>query len=105
MRPLKRRSRAIALIAAGLAASILIAAPPAAADRSQARSMVISTYGIVAAEQPLAARAGTAILEKGGNAIDAAVAANRPAEPYARNSDFRATMARRRRRPLQHGVL
>jgi gamma-glutamyltranspeptidase / glutathione hydrolase len=76
MRPLKRRWRAIALIAASLATSILIIVPPAAADRSQARSMVISQYGIVAAEQPLAARAGTAILEKGGNAIDAAVAAN-----------------------------
>ena len=31
---------------------------------------------VVAAEQPIAARAGTAILEAGGNAIDAAVAAN-----------------------------
>jgi gamma-glutamyltranspeptidase/glutathione hydrolase len=76
MRHLKRRSRAVALIAACLAASALFAAPPASADRSQARSMVISQYGIVAAEQPLAARAGTAVLEKGGNAIDAAVAAN-----------------------------
>jgi gamma-glutamyltranspeptidase/glutathione hydrolase len=76
MRLLMRRPRAIASIAAGLAASILFIAPPAAADRSQARSMVISQYGIVAAEQPLAARAGTAVLEKGGNAIDAAVAAN-----------------------------
>jgi len=38
--------------------------------------MVISQYGIVAAEQPIAARAGTAVLESGGNAIDAAVAAN-----------------------------
>jgi gamma-glutamyltranspeptidase/glutathione hydrolase len=76
MRPLKRRLRAVALIAAVCAASVLVAAPPAAADRSQARSMVISQYGIVAAEQPLAARAGTAVLEKGGNAVDAAVAAN-----------------------------
>ncbi len=50
--------------------------PLAAADRTQARSMVISQYGIVAAEHPLAARAGTALLEKGGDAIDAAVAAN-----------------------------
>lgn len=33
-------------------------------------------YGIVAASQPLAARAGTLILERGGNAIDAAIAAN-----------------------------
>ncbi len=38
--------------------------------------MVISQYGVVAAEQPIAARAGTAVLERGGNAIDAAVAAN-----------------------------
>ena len=38
--------------------------------------MVISQYGIVAAEHPIAARAGTAMLESGGNAIDAAVAAN-----------------------------
>jgi gamma-glutamyltranspeptidase/glutathione hydrolase len=71
------RPRSIALlIAAGVVACALMAAPPAAADRSQARSMVISQYGIVAAEHPLAARAGTAILEKGGNAVDAAVAAN-----------------------------
>jgi gamma-glutamyltranspeptidase len=47
-----------------------------AQERSLARSMVISQHGIVAAEYPLAARAGTAILETGGNAIDAAIAAN-----------------------------
>ncbi len=46
------------------------------ADRSQARSLVITRYGIVAAEQPLAAQAGVAVLEQGGNAVDAAVAAN-----------------------------
>lgn len=38
--------------------------------------MVISRYGIVAAESPLAAQAGAAMLERGGNAVDAAVAAN-----------------------------
>ena len=47
-----------------------------AQDRSQARSMVISRHGIVAAESPLAAQAGVAMLERGGNAVDAAVAAN-----------------------------
>jgi len=62
-------------IAAAVAA-LLGVAPPASADRSQARSMVMSQYGIVAAEHPLAARAGTAVLENGGNAVDAAVAAN-----------------------------
>src|SRR5271165_2624370 len=45
-------------------------------DRSQARSMVISRRGIVAAESPLAAQAGVRILERGGNAVDAAIATN-----------------------------
>src|ERR1700736_1808390 len=47
-----------------------------AQDRSQARSMVISRNGIVAAESPLAAQAGVGILERGGNAVDAAIATN-----------------------------
>ena len=47
-----------------------------AQDRSQARSMVISRNGIVAAESPLAAQAGVRILEQGGNAVDAAIATN-----------------------------
>jgi gamma-glutamyltranspeptidase/glutathione hydrolase len=64
------------LLAASVAACVLTITPLAASDRTQARSMVISQYGIVAAEHPLGARAGTAVLEKGGNAIDAAIAAN-----------------------------
>src|SRR5438876_7672725 len=40
------------------------------------RSLVATQYGIVAASQPLAARAGVAVLERGGNAADAAIAAN-----------------------------
>src|SRR6266704_3163843 len=47
-----------------------------AQDRSQTRSMVISRNGIVAAESPLAAQAGVRILERGGNAVDAAIATN-----------------------------
>jgi gamma-glutamyltranspeptidase / glutathione hydrolase len=47
-----------------------------AQDRSQARSMVISRQGLVAAESPLAAQAGVRILERGGNAVDAAIATN-----------------------------
>src|SRR5947207_2884020 len=47
-----------------------------AQDRSQGRSMVVSQNGIVAAESPLAAQAGARILERGGNAVDAAIAAN-----------------------------
>ena len=40
------------------------------------RSKIATKYGIVAASQPLAARAGVQILERGGNAIDAAIATN-----------------------------
>jgi gamma-glutamyltranspeptidase/glutathione hydrolase len=50
--------------------------PAPAQDRAQGRSMVISRYGVVAAESPLAAQAGVQILERGGTAVDAAVAAN-----------------------------
>ena len=45
-------------------------------DRTQARSMVVSREGIVAAESPLAAQAGAMILASGGDAVDAAVATN-----------------------------
>jgi gamma-glutamyltranspeptidase / glutathione hydrolase len=45
-------------------------------ERSQMRSMVISRGGIVATESPLASQAGVRILERGGNAVDAAIAAN-----------------------------
>ncbi|HWZ96619.1 MAG TPA: gamma-glutamyltransferase [Candidatus Dormibacteraeota bacterium] len=47
-----------------------------AQGRGQARSMVISRNGIVASESPLASQAGAHILEKGGNAVDAAIATN-----------------------------
>jgi gamma-glutamyltranspeptidase/glutathione hydrolase len=40
------------------------------------RSKIATKYGIVAASQPLAARAGVQILERGGNAVDAAIATN-----------------------------
>ncbi len=42
----------------------------------QGRSMIVTKYGIVAAPQFLASDAGAKILEAGGNAVDAAIAAN-----------------------------
>ena len=61
----------LALLAAGI-----FCAPVEAADRSQARSMVITRQGIVATEHPLASQIGATMLAQGGNAVDAAVAAN-----------------------------
>jgi gamma-glutamyltranspeptidase/glutathione hydrolase len=45
-------------------------------DRTNARSMVISQYGIVATSQTQASQAGAEILARGGSAVDAAIAAN-----------------------------
>jgi gamma-glutamyltranspeptidase / glutathione hydrolase len=45
-------------------------------SREQARSMVMTQYGIVATSQAVASQAGAAILMRGGSAVDAAIAAN-----------------------------
>ena len=44
------------------------ATAPAPPPREQARSMIVTRYGIVAASQFLASQAGSKILEAGGNA-------------------------------------
>jgi gamma-glutamyltranspeptidase / glutathione hydrolase len=54
----------------------LLAATLNAQDRSHARSMVVTRYGIVATSHVQASAAGAQILAKGGSAIDAAIAAN-----------------------------
>src|ERR1044072_2797691 len=45
-------------------------------NRTQGRSVVMSTTGIVASEHPLASQAGAALLARGAHAVDAAIAAN-----------------------------
>jgi gamma-glutamyltranspeptidase/glutathione hydrolase len=47
-----------------------------AQDRSHARSMVVTRYGIVATSHVQASQAGAEILARGGSAADAAIAAN-----------------------------
>ncbi len=75
------RNIAVACLVAGLVSLNGVAQEPAG-DKVPVRrpvvgrSVVATTLGIVAASQPLAARAGVQMLERGGNAIDAAIAAN-----------------------------
>lgn len=46
------------------------------AARNQNRSTVVSQNGMVCTSQPLASMAGLAVLQSGGNAVDAAICAN-----------------------------
>ena len=64
------------LVAAALLVFAMTNEDVSAQDRAQGRSMVISQSGIVASESPLASQAGAAVLQRGGNAVDAAIAAH-----------------------------
>jgi gamma-glutamyltranspeptidase/glutathione hydrolase len=55
---------------------VLFSSVMSARDRSSARSMVVTRYGIVATSHVQASVAGAKILEQGGTAVDAAIAAN-----------------------------
>src|ERR1700691_2952052 len=56
--------------------SAIVMAQPFSSVPGQGRSMVVTKFGIVSTPQFLASQAGAHILEEGGNAIDAAIAAN-----------------------------
>ena len=56
--------------------SVIMPAQQFSSVPGQGRSMVVSKFGIVSTPQFLASQAGAHILEQGGNAIDAAIAAN-----------------------------
>jgi gamma-glutamyltranspeptidase/glutathione hydrolase len=66
----------IAIVCSLLALPMMSGAQPFASSPDQGRSMIVSNGGIVATPQFLASQAGARILEEGGNAIDAAIAAN-----------------------------
>jgi gamma-glutamyltranspeptidase/glutathione hydrolase len=77
---ISQRKNGMKLVA--LAAALTLSISPMAVPQissstpGQGRSMVVTKFGIVAAPQFLASQAGAHILEQGGNAIDAAIAAN-----------------------------
>ncbi len=56
--------------------SVIAFAQQFASVPGQGRSMVVSKLGIVSTPQFLASQAGVHVLEEGGNAVDAAIAAN-----------------------------
>jgi gamma-glutamyltranspeptidase / glutathione hydrolase len=55
---------------------LLLTSFMSARDRSNARSMVVTRYGIVATSHVQASVAGAQVLARGGSAVDAAIAAN-----------------------------
>src|SRR5438094_8100045 len=57
-------------------AVVLLISATFAQDRSHARSMVVTRYGIVATSHVQASQAGAQVLARGGSAADAAIAAN-----------------------------
>lgn len=68
-------------LSAALVALLLVTASPSAEAQEPrplslaGRSTVYAPHGVIATSQPLATTAGLAVLERGGNAIDAAVTA------------------------------
>ena len=65
-----------ALSSTALLVSLFIALSASAQDRSYGRSVVATQYGMVATSQVSASQTGALMLERGGSAIDAAIAAS-----------------------------
>lgn len=75
---LKTALRRLVLLVASLFVSSLcgFSQAPSTRERAYGRSMVVTPYGIVATAYVQASQAGARILEQGGSAVDAGIAAN-----------------------------
>ena len=71
-----RGMKRLAFVAALLLSPVIVPAQQLSSVPGQGRSMVVTKFGIVSTPQFLASQAGAHILEAGGNAVDAAIAAN-----------------------------
>src|SRR5579885_850232 len=73
---MKSTESAAGRLAIAIAAAVSLCDGQAGMGRTYGRSMTISQYGMAATSQVMASETAVRILERGGSAVDAAIAAN-----------------------------